>query len=153
MRSITRERKIINMHMTLEANYAIRIVELLADTGEKLDAKTISEKSEVPLRFALKILRKLVSDEIVRSFKGAKGGYRINGDPKKITLRQVIESVEGPFMLSRCQGDEYGCTKKNCRLHSVYTEISECVRDKLDSYNFGSICNREQCKGSETENK
>lgn len=135
------------MHMTLEANYAIRIVELLADSGEKLDAKTIAESSEVPLRFALKILRKLVSDEIVCSFKGAKGGYRINGDPAEITLRRVIESVEGPFMLSRCQGEEYGCTKKNCRLHSVYTEISQCVSDKLESYNFGAICNRDECKG------
>lgn len=140
------------MHMTLEANYAIRIVELLADSGEKLDAKTIAEDSEVPLRFALKILRKLVSDEIVCSFKGAKGGYKINGDPSRITLRQVIESVEGPFMLSRCQGEAYGCTKKNCRLHSVYTEISQCVRDKLDSYNFGTICGRgECCESDESE--
>lgn len=141
------------MHMTLEANYAIRIVELLADSCEKLDAKTIAEESEVPLRFALKILRKLVTDEIVCSYKGAKGGYKINGDPKNITLRRVIESVEGPFMLSRCQGAEYGCTKPHCRLHSVYSEVSQFVRDKLDSYNFGSICCRESCKEGCPETK
>jgi Rrf2 family protein len=135
------------MHMTLEANYAIRIVELLADSGDKLDAKKIAEDSEVPLRFALKILRKLVSDNIVCSFKGAKGGYKINGDPSQITLRQVIEAVEGPFMLSRCQGESYGCTKQNCRLHSVYTEISQYVRDKLDAYNFGTICQKQEPPG------
>ena len=139
------------MHMTLEANYAIRIVELLADNCGKLDAKTIAEQSEVPLRFALKILRKLVTDEIVCSYKGSKGGYKINGDPKEITLRKVIESVEGPFMLSRCQGDEYGCTKKNCMLHSVYTEVSQCVRDKLDSYNFGNICCKDTCEKHKEE--
>jgi Rrf2 family protein len=139
---------VIDMHMTLEANYAIRIVELLADNCEKIDAKTIAEKSEVPLRFALKILRKLVADDIVCSFKGSKGGYKINGDPKNITLRQVIESVEGPFMLSRCQCEEYGCTKEHCRLHSVYSEVSEFVRDKLDSYNFGAICSKENCSDS-----
>lgn len=133
------------MHMTLESNYAIRIVELLAITEEKMDAKSIAEQSEVPLRFALKILRKLVADKIVCSFKGAKGGYKINGNPKEITLRMVIESVEGPFRLSRCQTDAYGCTKANCRLHGVYTEISNCVRDKLDAYNFGEICNKDCC--------
>lgn len=127
------------MRMTLEANYAIRIVEYLADEGEKQDAKTIAEKSDVPERFALKILRKLTSENIVSSYKGAKGGYKINGDPSKITLRMVIEAVEGPFIISRCQCDEYTCTKKSCRLHSVYSEISQYVRDKLDSYNFGMI--------------
>lgn len=134
--------------MTLEANYAIRIVELLADQGEKLDAKSIAEGSDVPERFALKILRKLASEDIVCSYKGAKGGYKIKGDPSDITLRKVIEAVEGPFIISRCQCDEHACTKKSCRLHSVYSEISQYVRDKLDSYNFGMICNKE-----ESENK
>lgn len=140
------------MHMTLESNYAIRIVELLAESGEKLDAKNISEHSEVPLRFALKILRKLVSAEIVCSYKGAKGGYKLCGKPKDITLRRVIEAVEGEFMISRCQGSEYGCHKTDCKLHSVYGEISEYVRDKLDSYNFGSICDGSACcKGKEKQ--
>lgn len=133
------------MHMTLEANYAIRIVEVLADTGEKLDAKTISEVSGVPLRFALKILRKLVSDEIVCSFKGAKGGYKLKEKPEDVTLRRVIEAVEGPFMLSRCQGKEFECDKPQCKLHSVYSEISKFVSDKMDSYNFGSICGKDHC--------
>ena len=45
------------MHMTLEADYAVRIVEFLAAANQKVDARTISEETHVPLRFALKILR------------------------------------------------------------------------------------------------
>ena len=63
------------MHMTLEADYAVRIVEFLAVNPGRADAKTISERTSVTLRFTLKILRTLVSDGIVRSYKGAKGGY------------------------------------------------------------------------------
>ncbi|MFI3326354.1 MAG: Rrf2 family transcriptional regulator [Clostridia bacterium] len=132
------------MHMTLEANYAVRIVELLARQPEKIDAKTIAEQSEVPVRFALKILRKLVADEIVCSFKGSKGGYKLNGSPKDITLREVIESVEGPFILSRCQNIEYTCTKTDCKLHNIYSEISSNVREKLDSYTFNDICGEDK---------
>lgn len=128
------------MHMTLEANYAVRIVELLARTQAKLDAKTIADSSEVPLRFALKILRKLVADDIVCSFKGAKGGYKLNKPACKVSLREVIESVEGPFMISRCQGSGYGCNRTDCRLHDIYSDISVFVRDKLNSYTFASIC-------------
>ena len=48
------------MRMTLEADYAVRIVECLTLQGKRCDASSISEQTEVPLRFSLKILRKLV---------------------------------------------------------------------------------------------
>lgn len=132
------------MHMTLEADYAVRIVELLTVAGEKVDARTISEKTQIPQRFCLKILRKLVADGIVCSYKGARGGYALNRPGGEITLREVIESVEGPYMLNRCQGDTYTCTRADCHFHSIYHEISRMVRDKLDSYTFASICGGEK---------
>ena len=52
------------MHMTLEADYAVRIVEFLAEQGCKTDAHTIAEQTRVPLQFALK-LRTLVSQDII----------------------------------------------------------------------------------------
>lgn len=128
------------MHMTLEADYAVRIVEFLAVSAERVDAKSISEKTNVTLRFTLKILRTLVADGIVCSYKGAKGGYKLALSPQEITLRRVIEAVEGPYMISRCQGDSYSCHRTDCRLHSIYGEVSQLVREKLDSYTFDSIC-------------
>ena len=47
------------MHMTLETDYAVRIMETLTREGKRVDARTISEKTRVPQRFALKILRSL----------------------------------------------------------------------------------------------
>ena len=128
------------MVMTLEADYAVRIVELLAASSQKIDAKTISDQAHVPLRFALKILRKMVADNLIVSYKGAHGGYMLAREPGKITLREVIESVEGPYMISRCQQDEYACTHTtSCRFHQIYDEISNVVRTKLESYTFDSL--------------
>jgi Rrf2 family protein len=137
------------MYMTLETNYAIKIVEALSENCEKMDARTISEKSKVPQRFALKILRELVTDDIVESFKGVKGGYKLAKPPSQITLRDVIASVDGDFVLSRCQEDEYQCNNKDCKLHNIYEEISEYVRQKLDSYNFEDICCKKSCEADE----
>ena len=50
------------MVMTLEADYAVRIVEYLTKHPERRDAKTISVETQIPLRFALKILRELVAE-------------------------------------------------------------------------------------------
>ncbi|HEX3038802.1 MAG TPA: Rrf2 family transcriptional regulator [Caproiciproducens sp.] len=128
------------MVMTLEADYAVRIVDMLAVSNRKVDARAISAETKVPLRFALKILRKLVAGGLIVSYKGAHGGYMLAREPGKITLRQVIESVEGPYMISRCQQDEYSCSHTTCcRFHQIYDDISSVVRTKLDSYTFDSL--------------
>ena len=101
------------MHMTLEADYAVRIVEFLAVNPGRADAKTISERTSV-------------------------------------TLRIVIEAVEGPYMISRCQGDAYSCQRTSCRLHHIYGEVSQLVRNKLESYTFASIC---ACEDTEADEK
>ncbi len=132
------------MVMTLEADYAVRIVEYLTCTPGRQDAKTISEAMQVPLRFCLKILRGLVADGIAASYKGAKGGYALARPAGEITLREVIESVEGPYMLSRCQEPAYSCGRDQCRLHSIYEKISQDVRRELDSYTFATICGQSE---------
>ena len=140
------------MVMTLEADYAVRIMENLTKNEGRCDAKSISEEMQIPLRFCLKILRKLVADELVCSFKGAKGGYTLAKPAEKTTLREVIESVEGPYMLSRCQKEEYSCGRSHCRLHKIYEKISDDVRNELDSYTFEMICAEEacECRGKNT---
>ncbi len=131
------------MVMTLEADYAVRIVDELAHSAERVDAHTISARTRVPLRFALKILRKLVTGGLIVSYKGAHGGYALARGADSITLRQVIESVEGPYMISRCQQTEYSCTNTaGCRFHGIYDEISLLVRQKLDSYTFAPFGRR-----------
>ncbi len=133
------------MHITLESDYAVRIVYCLAQNSCRMDAKKISEKSCVTLRFALKILRKLVAGGIVKSFKGTQGGYELAKDASEISLRDVIETVEGTYALSRCvcgEG-EYECNHTHeegyCPFHSVYEAISNDVREKLHNVTFNKM--------------
>ena len=121
------------MHINLESDYAVRIVHYLTRTEREMtstrrrktdmakgaapaeaprptDAQTISDATCVSLRFTLKIMRKLVAAGLVRSYKGARGGYVLARTPSQITLRQVIEAVEGPYRFSRCVDGEYDCS-------------------------------------------
>ena len=75
------------MHITLESDYAVRIVYCLAQNGGRMEAAAIAEQTGVTLRFSLKILRKLVAGELVKSYKGAGGGYELAKDPKEISVR------------------------------------------------------------------
>ena len=127
------------MYITLESDYAVRITYCLAYENKRLDAKSISEKTNVTIRFALKILRKLVSGGIVRSYKGTQGGYQLAKDPKDITLRDVIETIEGTYSFSRCLDSDYACSRGMsgiCCYQRIFADISRDVREKLSSHNF-----------------
>ena len=127
------------MYITLESDYAVRITYCLALENRRLDAKTISEMTNVSIRFALKILRKLVFGGIIKSYKGTLGGYQLAKEPKEITLRDVIETIEGTYSFSRCLDSDYSCTRGMsgvCCYQRVFAEISRDVRQKLGAKNF-----------------
>ncbi|MCL1823020.1 MAG: Rrf2 family transcriptional regulator [Oscillospiraceae bacterium] len=132
------------MHITLETDYAIRIVDLLAKNKEQkhLDAKSISEKTGVSHRYALKILRKLVASDIVKSYKGVYGGYELQKKPRDVSLYDVVEVMEGIYKFSRCLDENYDCSCNGglpCAYQSVFGEISETVQNTLKKHHFGEI--------------
>ncbi len=131
------------MNITLEADYAVNIVDCLAKAYPKrMDAASISQETGVTLRFSLKILSKLAAAKIVCSFKGVNGGYELACHPSLITLKDVIETVEGPFAFSRCLcldnsgAAPYQCQNKGCRFQKIYDEISREVRQRLSEVTF-----------------
>ncbi len=132
------------MQITLEADYAVRIVMCLSKHTTKVGAKEISEKTEVTPRFSLKILRKLVAADIVKSYRGINGGYELAKDPSEITLCDVIETVEGSLFISRCLNPSFKCYHKSkysgkCPVKKVYCEITQMVHDKLSEVTFADL--------------
>ena len=129
------------MLLNLETDYAIRIVTFLSDSACKCDAKTISEASGVPPRFCLKILSKLVSSDIVKSFKGVKGGYVLARPAEEISLYEVIEKINGSCELIHCQCGEDNCTNPGglCRFMPAFHKASAAIKKELGSVTFGSM--------------
>lgn len=131
------------MRISLETDYAVRIVDCLVNENKRTSASEIAEKTRVTEKFCLKILRKLVSQNIVRSFKGVGGGYELNKEPNEITLKQVIETIEGPIVLSRCLQDDFNCEHNHnncsCYFHKVFYEVSKEMADRFDNITFERI--------------
>ena len=132
------------MHITLESDYAVRIVACLAQENKRIDAKTITKKNNVSLRFALKILRKLVESGIVKSYKGTQGGYELAKSPSEISLCDVIETVEGTYHFSRCLEDGYECScgrSGDCCHQKAFGQITEIVKKELKARTFDKLVN------------
>lgn len=127
------------MRITQEADYAIRMIDCLAASDEKCCAKALSIQTGVSFRFALKILRKLCAADLVSSRKGIQGGYELKRKPEEISLKDVIEIIDGPIAVNRCQID-HTCSRvgdpDQCSFHSIFSDLSETVSDRLASVTF-----------------
>lgn len=131
------------MRITLESDYALRIVTALAARDAVLDAKAIAEETSVSLRFALKILHKLVKSELLHSYKGVNGGYRLARSPREITMKDVIELIDGPVSICRCLTEQELCSrsadKQGCLFHQIFSEISVSVAEKLSRITIADV--------------
>ncbi len=87
------------MRISAKADYAVRaVVELAAASNEKpIKAERIATAQEIPLNFLENILGELRHAGIVRSHRGAEGGFRLARPASAITIADVIRAVEGPL--------------------------------------------------------
>ncbi len=140
------------MRITQESDYALRITTALAEQRGVIDAKSISEKTSVTLRFTLKILHKLVLGGLVRSYKGVAGGYSLARDAAEITMKDVIELIDGPISICRCLEAEEVCTKssdkRECLFHHIFSEISMSVSEKLRRITIADIIAKDASIGA-----
>ena len=134
------------MRITLESDYALRILTAMAGYEHVTDAKTISTDTSVTLRFTLKILHKLVQGDLVESFKGVNGGYKLKTTPDKITLKQVIELIDGPIAIARCLDTDEGCSlncdKSACDYHHIFDIISIDLASKLNKITIQDVIDK-----------
>jgi len=128
------------MKITQEADYALRIMCLLATQAATEDiplgAPAMAEAVAVPQGFAMKILRKLSLSGLVRSSRGISGGYRMAADPDTLTVKAVIEVIDGPIEISKCLSEAHQCqnnpNKSCCRFHHVFGSLNDMLKERLD---------------------
>ena len=135
------------MKITQEADYALRMMCLLtketARGNTPVGAATLAEGVAVPTRFGLKILNKLSGADLVKTSRGATGGYSLNTDPATLTVRRVIEAIDGPIEINRCLSDAHQClnnpNKDCCRLHHVFEALNQQLTERLDRLTVATV--------------
>jgi Rrf2 family protein len=87
------------VRISAKADYAVRAaVELAAASDEKpVKAERIATAQGIPLNFLENILGELRHSGIVRSHRGAEGGFRLARPADQITIADIVRAVEGPL--------------------------------------------------------
>ncbi len=134
------------MRITLESDYALRILSALAKHDRVVDAKTLSDETSVTPRFTLKILHKLTLGNLVSSYKGVGGGYKLKASPESISLKEVIELIDGPIAIVRCLDNHECCSLNNdksaCDFHHIFDKISFDLAITLGKISIADVINK-----------
>lgn len=122
------------MQITKQADYAIRtMVELGIDTKVLLSTKEIANKHDIPSPFLNKIVQMLSKAGLIITTRGAQGGIRLAVEPENITLRHIIEAVDGPIIVNRCLLGQGICDRQPaCAAHKALGRAKKVFLEELE---------------------
>ncbi|HAO92603.1 MAG: hypothetical protein A2X93_09925 [Deltaproteobacteria bacterium GWC2_56_8] len=123
------------LQLTRDGEYAVRAVLYLATHEDRISLiSEISESQDVPKSYLSKIMQSLTRAGLVKSRRGAKGGFFLARPAGSITLRETIEAVEGPIHLNVCLIKKGECPKDDaCPVHPVWREAQKKLFEVLES--------------------
>lgn len=132
------------MDISRKTDYALRMLSMLV-SGEDglLSVRTAAEQVDVPYSFARSIQHGLVQAGIVESLRGVHGGMRLKVDPSEVTIRQIVEAVQGPLVMNDCTAEDGVCPRMDgCCYHSIWMGAQALMHSYLDSITLDDVVNK-----------
>lgn len=109
--------------------------------------RDIAQRQEISLKYLDRILSSLKAAGLVKTLRGAKGGYVLNSPPSKITLKQILEALEGPLDLVECINNKNFCHRVNlCVMHDIWHELTKTMEAVLKSTTLGDLVVKDKNK-------
>lgn len=113
-----------------KTEYAIRgMIHLARQQGnDAIMLKEIGLATKTSPVFLAKIFQVLSSAGLVVSSRGAVGGFRLARRPEKISLKEILEAIEGPVQVNLCIVDSKSCGfSKKCSAHVAWMKVRSII--------------------------
>lgn len=145
------------IRLSAQTAYALSaMMDLAKHPTERTTFLAIGERQGIPHKFLPTVLLPLIQAKLVHSMRGHSGGVLLRGDPKDITLRQIIESIDGPQQLYDCDSRGNDCTRiTDCQLRNVLerscnamlavleaTTLADLISDTCDEKETAEVVNK-----------
>jgi Rrf2 family iron-sulfur cluster assembly transcriptional regulator len=132
----------MGLQLTRGGEYAVRAMTYMArfPVGHVVSLRDIGQAQEIPESFLAKILQSLVHADLAVSQRGARGGFALARPASEITMRDVVEAVDGPISLNQCVLYPEDCTRNgDCEVHKAWVRAQARLMEVLDSITLESL--------------
>src|SRR4030042_226312 len=133
------------MKLSTRSRYSTRLMlELALSYGKgPVLLKDISKSQEISLKYLGQLIIPLKIAGLIKSSRGAHGGYFLSRAPKDVKLIDIIAAVEGPLNLVECVDNPAICNRSDfCSTRDIWTEINNKLSIILESYTLQQIKTR-----------
>ena len=130
------------MKLSHLADYAVVLMTAAArfPAGERLSATALAEETGVPLPTTQKLMGQLAGCGLLKSHRGAGGGFALARPAGDISLADIVEAVEGPIAMSACSGGGYDCAlDAHCRVKPHMGAVGHAVRGALGAVSLTEL--------------
>ncbi len=125
--------------------YAVRALRELASSSGMRKSGEIAKRQNIPRKFLPHILSDLAKSGLVRTSRGFGGGIVLNRKPEDITLKSVVEAVQGPIIAYECLIGATECElSKGCILRPVWQRVQSAVDEMLTSITLEDLLSEQQ---------
>ena len=141
------------MKLSTRGRYALRamidLAQIQCNNSKPISLRDISIRQEISLQYLEQLFNKLKKANLVKSTRGAGGGYLLAKEAKKINAGEIISAVEGPIVLVDClladQKNKKNSPKKckkieDCAIKILLEEVAKKINEKLDSTSLKDLC-------------
>ncbi|MCH8889502.1 MAG: Rrf2 family transcriptional regulator [Myxococcales bacterium] len=130
------------MRFSLQVQYAICGSFDLAynGAGKPVQIRVISQRQAIPVRYLEQIFQRLRRAGLVRSKRGPGGGYTLARSSEQISLREIIEALEGPLSESLEMSPPDDPSQRAFRPSFVWDAVAERLADVLSEISLDALC-------------
>lgn len=142
------------MRLTTKGRFAVTaMIDLaLRQSSGPVTLAAISQRQQISLSYLEQLFGKLRRNDLVESTRGPGGGYTLGKNPNKITVSEIIMSVDEPIDATHCGGKE-NCMGESgrCMTHELWTSLNERMIEFLSSVTLQKLVDDQLAKGIEVE--
>ncbi|GFZ31502.1 transcriptional regulator [Clostridium zeae] len=131
------------MKLSTKGRYGVKaMVDLAINYGEApVSIKTISERQSISEYYLEQLFSPLRKAKLIKSIRGAQGGYVLNKEPKDITVANIMDVLEGPIEIAECV-DGTACDNVDCCATTLlWKKIKNSIDDVMESVTLQDIVN------------
>lgn len=137
------------MKVSKRATYGIMAAVDLAINAKEfpVQARAIARRQGIPIRFLEQVLHALKHADLIESHRGAQGGYLLSREPSRISLADILETLEGPLLHRSAvhQGArDRPPTKPELLLGDVWDQVQQAERKVLEGITVKQLATQQQ---------
>ncbi|MBN1356850.1 Rrf2 family transcriptional regulator [bacterium] len=140
------------MRVTTQGEYGLRCIINIGKNCHRgpVSIQFISDDEGLPRTYVEQLLLKLRRHKLIKSVRGAHGGYLLARPPETITVRQIIEALEGKIFEIVCE--RRARSRVKCKyqgegvLRQIWNEIKSNLEELLDNYSLDRLIREEQSR-------